>query len=69
MESRETVGWSVKYADPSRPFSSAGVPDEENRPLRLDRRMRERLRDLEQRHRPRSVVVGPVEDRVAVREA
>ena len=45
----------------------AGVPDEEDRALRLHLALRERLGDLEHRHRPGAVVVGAVVDRVAAR--
>ena len=47
----------------------AGVPDEEQRALRLHRRAGERLGDLEHRHRARAVVVGAVVDRVAAHRA
>src|SRR5262245_12037841 len=48
-------------------FLLAGVPDEDDRALRLHRTGRERLRDLEHRHAARAVVVRAVEDRIRTR--
>src|SRR5262249_19304198 len=48
-------------------FLLPGMPDEDDRALRLHRTGRERLRDLEHRHTARAVVVRAVEDRIRTR--
>ncbi len=42
------------------------VPHEEHRALGLDRALRQRARDRQERHAARAVVVGSVGDRVAI---
>ena len=47
----------------------AHLPDEDQRPLRLDRPLRECFGDLEDGHRARAVIVGAVADRILPRRA
>ena len=56
-----------EVARAEQPLLLAGVPDEEDRALRLHLALRERLGELEHRHGAGAVVVGAVVDRVAPR--
>ena len=49
------------------PLLFADLPDEDQRPLRLDGAFRERLGDFEDGDRARAVVVGAIADRVGPR--